>query len=206
MGHSSRVVAFLMLAVLSGCATRSVDLDQPRRLLGNEAGVRLDAEIESDQLSPAKSIAVRFDITNLRNTPIAIAELIPETTYDAETQTITIGLGSEVPGVEFLPRLTVIPPGQKRSFAQVANFRFILPGSPATNPFGRYPSALRVRLNFLGDITPFAKLVDIPERAIHDPKLADELFPKWIEKNETVDSNVLPMHWVAPPPSPLSAR
>jgi hypothetical protein len=195
-----------MLAILSGCATRSVDLEQPRRLLGTDAGVRLDAEIASDQLSPERAIAVRYDITNLRSTPIAVAELIPETTYDPETQTITIGLGSEVPGVEFLPRLAVIGPGQKKSFAQVASFHFLLPGSPSTNPFGRYPRALRVRLNFLGDIKPFERLIDIQERAVHDPRLADELFAKWIEKNETVDTNALPMHWVAPPPNPVTGR
>ena len=42
---------------------------------------------------------------------------------------------------------------------------------------------------------PFEKLIDIPERAVRDPELAKELFPKWVEQNETVVTNALPMRW-----------
>ena len=43
----------------------------------------------------------------------------------------------------------------------------------------------------------FEKLISIPERAVHDPQLAEQLFPKWVEGNETVFTNTLPMRWVA---------
>ena len=39
-------------------------------------------------------------------------------------------------------------------------------------------------------------LVAIPERAVHDPQLAARLFAKWVEGNETVFTNALPMRWV----------
>jgi len=52
-----------------------------------------------------------------------------------------------------------------------------------------------LRVNFLGDSAPFVKLVDIPEKAVRDRELAAELFPKWVEKNETVTTNTLPMRW-----------
>jgi len=68
-----------------------------------------------------------------------------------------------------------------------------------TNPFHRYPNALRIRLNFLGDAAPFVKLIGISERAVRDPVLAAELFPKWVEQNESVITNVLPMHWIGTP-------
>ena len=63
----------------------------------------------------------------------------------------------------------------------------------------RYPNALRIRLNFLGDAKPFEKLIGISERAVHDPVLAADLFPKWVEQNESVITNVLPMHWIGTP-------
>ena len=61
-------------------------------------------------------------------------------------------------------------------------------------------------MNFLGDPSPFEKLIAIPERAVHDPVLAAQLFPKWVEGNETVFTNALPMRWytVAEEPTPAT--
>jgi hypothetical protein len=39
------------------------------------------------------------------------------------------------------------------------------------------------------------KLIDIPEKAVHDPELANSIFTTWVEKNETVMTNTLPMRW-----------
>jgi hypothetical protein len=38
----------------------------------------------------------------------------------------------------------------------------------------------------------------ITEKALHDPQLANALFPTWIERNEVVITNALPMRWSAP--------
>jgi hypothetical protein len=51
----------------------------------------------------------------------------------------------------------------------------------------------------LADVKPFAKLIGISERAVHDPTLSAELFPKWVEQNESVITSVLPMHWIGTP-------
>ena len=45
----------------------------------------------------------------------------------------------------------------------------------------------------------FEKLIAIPERGVFDPKLADELFPKWLERNQTLYTNALPMRWTVQP-------
>ncbi len=197
----------LTLALFAaGCAsTATVDMNEPRRVVGTENAVRVDAQVFGESLTTSTTVPVKYDITNSRQTPIAYADLVPDATYDAETQTVTVSLGSEVPGNQLIPRLVTIAPGEKKSFSTVARVN-ILMGATAT-PTSRFPNALRVKLSFLGDTEPFQQLLDIPERAVHDPKLADTLFTAWLEKNETVYTNTVPMRWmVAPDSPPPSAR
>ena len=163
-------------------------------MLGTESDVRLDAEITGDTLTTSVQLPITYIVTNNRPTPIGIAELVPESSYDPDTRLVTVSLGSEVPGEQFLPRLILVSPGEKKSFAVAA--RISIPMSGGTpSPFVPVPSGIQLKLNFLGDLKPFAQLVGIPERAIQDPKLAADLFPKWVEGNETLVTNVLPMRW-----------
>ncbi len=199
MRLSQRFAFAVAILLLVGCATtRPVDMSQPRRLVGTENGVRVDALVVTEQLSPSSSVAISYDITNERSVPIAVADLVPESSYDPETRTVTVTFGSEVPGYSFLPRLLLIPAGAKKSFSSraVVNVRAI--GSSVAGSFGRFPNGLRVKVHFLTDLQPFSPLIGIPERALHDPKLADALLPKWLERNETIITNVLPMRWVGP--------
>ena len=188
-----RAIAPLAALLAAACASAPVNMKEPRRVVGTENNVRIDAEIIGDQLSPSASLPIKYDITNNRTTPIAVADLIPDSTYDPDTQMITVTLGAEVPGEELLPRLSLIAPGEKKSFSANAVVKLVMPGGP--NPFMHYPNAMRLKLNFLSDLKPFMKLIDIPERAVRDPKLAAELFPKWVEGNESVYTNALPMRW-----------
>ena len=186
------------LLVLAGCAsTSTVDMEEPRRVVGTENKVRIDAQVFGDHLSESARIAIKYDITNERNETIAIADLIPEASYDPDTQTVTVSIGSEVPGQEFLPRLLTIPPGEKKSFDAVARVNVIV--SRTVTPTTRFPNALRIKLNFLGDTSRFEQLIAIPERVVRSPELADELFPVWLERNETVFTNALPMRWTFEP-------
>ena len=172
----------------------SIDMKEPRRMVGTESNVRVDAEIRSEDLVQGASIAIKYDITNQRSSPILIADLLPETNYDPDTRTITVEIGSDIPGEEFLPRLISIPSGERRSFNTGAQINIrVPPGTVAPKP-----NALQLRVNFLADPTPFVQLIDIPEKAVRDPKLAAELFPKWVEGNETVTTNALPMRWRGP--------
>jgi hypothetical protein len=198
----ARLLPLLGVTILlvSACASQSVNMSEPRRLVATESDVRLDAELRGDTLGPAVRIPVSYDITNNRQTPIAIAELIPEATYDADTQTVVISLGAEVPGQEMLPRLALIAPGQKKNFSAVAAVNLNAFGA-AYNPFTHYPRAVRIRLDFLGETKPFEKLVGIPERVVHDAALAAELFPTWVEHNETLVTSALPMRWQGEPAS-----
>ena len=170
----------------------AINMKEARRMVGTENNVRVDAELYGEDMIQGSSIAIKYEITNQRATPILIADLVAQSTFDPDTRTITVDIGSEIPGEELLPRLISIPSGERRAFSTGAHISIpILPNSPWTPK----PRALQLRVNFLGDPAPFVKLVDIPERAVRDKKLADELFPKWVEVTETVTTNALPMRW-----------
>ena len=206
------VVPAVAVLLLTGCAsTQAVDMDEPRRVVGVENGVRVDAQISEDHLSPGVRVPLTWEITNQRSTSIAVADLVPETSFDSEANVFTVTLGSEVPGNELLPRLVEIGPGQKKTFSGTAGIRFVMPPRPL-DPLRPLPSpGLRLRVNFLGDVEPFRQLVGLPENALADPKLADALFPLWLEANEVVYTNAVPMRWGArrtdaPPPSARPRR
>ena len=58
-------------------------------------------------------VAIAYTITNQRENTIAVADLVPVSSFDNETRTITVHIGSEVPGEILLPRLITIAPGDK---------------------------------------------------------------------------------------------
>jgi hypothetical protein len=193
-----RIAAVLLLLAAAGCASSSsskpqVHMDEPRRIVGTENDVRVDAEIAGEHITAGAPIPIRYVITNQRSTPILIADLIPQTNYDPETGMVTIEIGTEIPGQEFLPRLISIASGEKRSFATKATLNVMVLRNRAPNTI--VPQALRIRINFLGESKPFEKLIGIPEKAVHDPQLASDIFTKWVEGNETVVTNAIPMRW-----------
>lgn len=196
-----------VLFLLTACASsHAIDLDAPRSVVGAEDGVRVDAQILEENIAPGGRVPITWEITNQRSTPIAVADLIPETSYDSESNAFTVTIGAEVPGNELLPRLIEIGPGQKKAFSGTASVRFITPPRPANPLEPRSSPTLRLRVNFLGDVEPFRQLVGLSENALADAKLADTLFPLWLEANEAVFTNAVPMRWGgrrtdAPPPS-----
>jgi hypothetical protein len=179
----------VLLVGVSACATKpAVRLDEPRRVVGTENSVRVDAEILVD--ATGNAVSIKYEVTNGRPNAIAVADIVPETSFDLETRTVTVSLGSEVPGAQLLPRLMTIPAGQKRSFTAGANVRA---ASRRDSPFNGFGTALRLKLNFLGKTDPFRQLLDIQEKAVNDPELADALFPTWLELNESVITNSIPV-------------
>jgi len=207
------IAALFLLSTLFllACSTSSqVDLKEPKRVLGLENDVRIDAQLSADRMAPNSLVGVTYEIENLRNEPIALADLIPEITYENDSRTITINLGAEVPGNQIVPRLVRISSGEKKSFTTSARMNLVMPAT--AGPFVAYPQLLRLKVNFLGNVQPFEKLIDIPERAISDAKLADSMFATWIENNEAVVTNAIPIRWGAtegfgePPPQEPSRR
>ena len=193
MLNAMKLRTLILTLLMAGCASTAVDMDEPKRLLGREEDVRIDAEISTDRISTSTSIGLTWEIQNFRSQAIAVADLVAQTNYDPESRMITVTLGSEVPGMGLVPRLIVINPGEKKSFTGGARPNFVLPmatGGPA------YPRELRLRLNYLRDVEPFRMLVGIPERAVADEKLADQLFSHWVENNDSVTTNAVPINWM----------
>jgi hypothetical protein len=52
-----------------------------------------------------------YQIQNLTSQPIAVADKLCDITYDSDSRTITLTVGSEVPKGGEMPHLTVIGPG-----------------------------------------------------------------------------------------------
>src|SRR5438874_8189966 len=98
-------------ALLIAAATvqaAKVDMRDPRRAVGREDDVRVDAEIAQDSVSTHSKIGVVYQVQNLTQAPIALADKISDATYDADTQTITVSFGAEVPDGATMPHLVVI--------------------------------------------------------------------------------------------------
>lgn len=189
MKPTATIVASLLFS--AACSSTAVNMAEPRRVVGTESAVRIDAEI-NDEMRPGAPLAITYVITNQRPAAIAIADIIPETSFDRETRTLTVNIGAEVPGEVMLPRLVRIGPGEKKSFSTSARILSLIPAVSA-DPRAVNRTFLRLKVNFLGDTAPFTELIDIPERAVADKKRADELFASWLERNEVVYTNAVPV-------------
>ena len=141
----SVAVATLFVAVTAHAA--HVDMTDPRRALGHEDGIRVDAQLIQDTVSSGSPVGVTYQIQNLTQQPIAIADKVCDISYDNESRTITVSVGSEVPNGGEMPRLTMILPGEKKTLTTGA----VLHVTTATvrSPFVSIPQFVEIQVREL---------------------------------------------------------
>ncbi|HEY0140258.1 MAG TPA: hypothetical protein VGF48_05130 [Thermoanaerobaculia bacterium] len=190
---SSRLFLFLLsvitLIYAMAANAAGIDMDEPRRALGREGNVRIDAQLSQDTVSPGSPIGVTYQIQNLSSQPVAVAERVTDASYDEETRTITLSIGSEIPG-ENAPRLTLIQPGEKKVFRTAATAAMNVRSS--NTAFSNAPRYVQVKVSILRDLAPFAQLI---EKQARPQRMSDELFDQWLASNDTIYLNALPVRY-----------
>jgi hypothetical protein len=195
MKSSSRSVVLAVAVVVLTAAEANaagVDFKDPRRALGREDDIRVDAQIAQDTVSSSSPITVTYQIENLTSEPIAVADRICDSSFDADTQTITISIGAEVPQGTAMPHLVTIAPGQTQVLHTGAMIQ-VIPGS-SRSPMALVPRYVQIAVNVLRDLKPFAKLIEQQSHAAVVP-LPNELFDQWVDSVSTVELNSLPVRW-----------
>lgn len=186
-----RLVAAALAVLMHAAAdAATIDMNDPLRAKGRENDVRIDAQLLTDTVSPGAAIGVTWQIQNFTDVPVAVATKATDASYDADTQTITVAIGSEVPEDGNMPEMVVVAPGEKKTFRSSATAA-ISPGSVRSG-HGR-PRFVQVKVSILRKLEPFLALLRDPS-----PKpqpLSDELFEEWFESTDTIFLNSLPVHW-----------
>jgi hypothetical protein len=187
-------VALTVLLTTTAIDAAKVDMRDPRRAVGREDGVRVDAELAQDSVSAHAKLGVVYQVENLNAAPIAIADKISDASYDADSQTITLSLGAEVPDGANMPHLTVIPPGEKRTFRGIGAVNIAAPTTRM--PWAPVPRYVQIKVTVLRDLTPFAALIEQQNKGIAPP-LNNDAFDRWVASVASVFLNPLPVHWEA---------
>lgn len=195
MKSSSRiaVAAAVLLLVSSTAHAAKVDFNDPRRALGREDNIRVDAQLLQETISPGTPVSVTYQVENLSTAPIAIADKVADATYDPDSQTITVSIGAEIPTGAAMPHLVTIAPGQTRTFRIGATPQMTVANSKS--PWAHVPRFVQIVVNVLRDLGPFTNLLSEQVRSATPPPLPNGLFDTWVDSVSSVELNVLPVRW-----------
>ena len=193
----STAVATLLFAVAAHAA--HVDMTDPRRALGRDDDVRVDAQLTQDTVSTGSPVGVTYQIENLTAHPIAIADKVCDISYDGDSRTITLSVGSEVPKDGEMPHLTLIPAGTKKTLTIGAMLHVTTPS--VRSPFASVPQFVEIHVNVLREVTSFQPLIDQQGKSATPIVLTDQQFDQWLQSNDTIFLNAIPVHFVAGPKS-----
>lgn len=188
------LLAAIVLIHAAAASAGSIDMDDPRRVVGREDDVRVDAQLLQDTVTPGSPIGVTYQIQNLGAVPVAIADRVTSATYDADSRTITVAIGSEVPADGRMPHVVTIAPGETKLFRTGATPALAGATIRATLAAPRY---VQVKVSILRDLPPFAQLIAQQSAAPHalGAMLSDALFDRWFESNDTILLNSVPVRY-----------
>ena len=181
------------LLVAAAASAAHVDMNDPRRALGREDNIRIDAELLQQSLSPSSSISVTYQVENLTTGTIGVADKVSDVTFDPDTATVTFAIGAEVPTGTAMPHLVTIAPGEKRVLTAGGILHVAVPSQ--RTPWSAVPRFVQIKVNVLRDVTPFAVLLAQQAKSAVAPALPGDLFEKWLDVNDAVFLNSIPVRW-----------
>jgi hypothetical protein len=191
----------LVAAALGACSSgASVDLSEPTRLLGRSEQVRIDAQLTGDHFNPGQLVAIRWDVTNERDEPIFVAEVVPRAFHDPGTGVVTIEIGSALPP-EGAAKIARIASGERKSFSagvrmpRAVAVRRDEPCVDSQQSGPQPPRQIRAELHFLRELPQSGRFSLTSDGVLQEAETAPELFDFWVERNESLTTNAIPIYW-----------
>ncbi len=186
------VLGFVVFFAANVCNGDSIDLKDPRRAVAREDDLRIDAELTTDVISN-NSVGVTYQIENLSRDSVAVADKVVDSSFDAETRTITVSIGTEVPIDGSIPHMVIIGPGEKKVLRCGLLVNVNIPGSRSS---ASVPLLVRIQINVLRDLAPFATLIAGQDKDPHvRQQLTADLIDQWMQRNDPILLNSIPVHW-----------
>jgi len=177
--------AIVLIHAAAASAAGAIDMDDPRRVVGRENNVRVDALLVQDTISPGAVVGITWQVQNLSDEPVAVANKAVAASYDPDSRTITLAVGAEVPQDGKMPQVELIPPGEKKVFRGGATPVLTL---AALRTPQLAPRFVQVKVSILRDLEPFAKVNS-------GQTLSDAQFEQWFEANDTIFLNTIPVRF-----------
>ena len=181
---ATTVLATGLVACTSAGPPAGVDFDDHYRFAGTQAGVRVDAQI----VGSASDLPLRlvYEVENHRSEEIAIVTDASMSSYDPLSRTVTVSLGAEVPEGEHV-QVTRIRPGERRTFTAIAH------RTGSTTRMGTSGTArfVRLQLTYLRNLTRFEVIAGEGSQA--NIQVSEAVLPAWLETNERLMTNTLPL-------------
>ncbi|HVE73387.1 MAG TPA: hypothetical protein VNI54_18605 [Thermoanaerobaculia bacterium] len=196
-------ISLALLATMSFAAAATaagIDMDNPHRALGREGDVRIDAQLARDTITGGAPVTITYQIHNLSDSAVAIADRMTDASYDEDNRTIIFGVGSEVPRDGNMPAMVLIAPGEKKVFTAAATPA--LGAAAMRSTMAIVPRFVQVKVAILRDVRPYLDLIEKRSRQ----RLSDELFEQWFESNDTIFLNTIPVRYQPPAASDIERR
>jgi len=194
---SSFFVVAVMLTGAAAMAGPHIDMKDPRRALAREDNIRIDAQLLQDTLQPNGPISVTYQVENLSNSAIAIADRVSDVDFNPDDVTLTLTIGAEALTTKTLPHLVVIAPGEKKTLRAGGTVHGVL---NSHGPFAVVPHSVLICVNVLRDVAPFRQAIQAQQQPNAVVAVTNDMFDRWIDSNDSIELNALPVRWSAEPP------
>lgn len=191
MKTNALFATLVLYASVAGAA--GIDMDDPRRALGREGNVRVDAQLLRDFVTPGVPIGFTYQIENFSTSTVAIAHKVADASYDEDSRTITVTVGSEVPPDGNMPQMVLIAPGEKKVMRAAA--MAAMSAAQMKSTLTAAPRFVQLKVTILRDLQPFLALIEQQgEQNVRvKQRLTDAQFEQWFDSNDTIFLNTVPV-------------